>query len=224
MSMHWLQTDALPQIVNEQWASDTDAAARKSDESRLRESIALPDSMQPSVQEQAEAYFPQLMRSETKGRLRGGTFCAVYIAGEDSFCRRVNTLQNYLDANRELAHLEASVSLLITLCNHDPILLLDARCMCNALRVPDNILSVLTCRSGYNWQELRSWRGKRSCASHSGAWKQGRRSSWVLGGRAQRHCGQGISETQRHWREVQVCSWHRCLQHSSIAPSVMLQL
>jgi hypothetical protein len=103
--------DALPRLVNEQWAA-RQGASRDDAVDRLHASVSLPDAPQPSIQDQAQAYLAQLcprMAALIAAR-DGGAFCAVYVVGAGVFCRRVNTLQSFLEVNRELASLDAGAA------------------------------------------------------------------------------------------------------------------
>jgi hypothetical protein len=111
------QIDALPHIVNEQWAppgahccgvSPLLTATNAAPLLARHPSTCLPESERLSVQEQAAQYLGKLCPQRQTSSPPGGPFCAVFLVDEGVFCRRINTLQSFLEVNRELASTDAS--------------------------------------------------------------------------------------------------------------------
>lgn len=69
-------------------------------------SIALHDSEQTAIELEAAAYMENLAPARRSKR-DGGPLCAVHLVDENALCQRMNTLQHYLDVNRELANRDA---------------------------------------------------------------------------------------------------------------------
>ena len=106
-----LQLDVLPHVVNEQWATQRTASSANGEmQSRLYSSISLPELKLPSICEQTARYIDNLVLPsgpKLHDAPPAGSFCAVYLADHGILCRRINTLQNYLAVNRELAQTDA---------------------------------------------------------------------------------------------------------------------
>lgn len=108
-----MQVDVLPQLVNEQWHPGEEQAS----EPGVRQSSSLLDAAQPSICAETDEFMAQLGPAPT-GKAHAGQqpqqaaapgqphscFCAAHVIAAGAFCRRINTLQRYLEACRELAN------------------------------------------------------------------------------------------------------------------------
>lgn len=97
--------DVLPCIVNEQWQPSVTLADPLS---LSRASLTLPDNFLLPPKDQADACLSELQPQWQMQSAKSGIFCATFLVPEGALCRRINTLQNLLEVNRELATLDAS--------------------------------------------------------------------------------------------------------------------
>ena len=100
-----LQVDVLPCIVNEQWQP---MMVRGDPLSFSRASLTLPDNILLPARGHAGGCPEELRPSWQKENSPSGVFCATYLVESHTMCRRVNTLQSFLETNRELASSDAS--------------------------------------------------------------------------------------------------------------------
>jgi hypothetical protein len=95
-----VQVELLPALVNEQWQ----AVNLMELADKPLADISLPENVLVSAdKDQTAACLQELSPPWSTSRQTDGIYCAAYLVGSEVICRRINTLQSLLEANRELA-------------------------------------------------------------------------------------------------------------------------